>query len=113
MKTIIFLKRLLAVAGLIVYCSAPAQTGRPKALNKPVPRPDLILTLPDQPFAEEKTTSSVNSNVAANNRNENQVFTTKKIPVNVDCDMDVIQNTLDDIPLSNRIFGECDFHYHY
>ncbi len=113
MKTIIFLKRLLAVAGLIICCSAPAQTNRPKALNKPVPRPDLILTLSDQPFVEEKTTPPVNWNVAVKHNKENQVFTVKRVPVKVNCDMDVIQNTLVDAPLSDRIFGECDLHYHY
>jgi hypothetical protein len=115
MKTVIFLsiiKRIVGVTGIILLCSLPAHAGKPKTPDKPKPPANLILTLPDQWLADEKTNKPISMNVAAHN-NENQAFAAKKIPVNVKCDVDVIQNTVNDVPLSNRLFGECDLHYHY
>ncbi|MCK9394302.1 MAG: hypothetical protein M0Q44_01770 [Methylobacter sp.] len=121
MKVAVFLKMLLkaikrisGVAGFVLCCSIPAYAGTPKAFDKPAPAPNLILTLPDQWLAAEKSSPSITSNVLAHhNGNETQTFALKRKPVNVDCDMDVVQNTLGDAPLSNRFFGECDLHYHY
>lgn len=121
MKVAIFLKMLLSaikrmsgVAGFVLCCSMPAHAGNPKAFDKSGSHPDLILTLPDQWLAVEKANPSINLNmVTHNNNDETQASALKKIPVNVDCDMNVIQNTVGDVPLSNRVFGECDLHYHY
>lgn len=121
MKVAIFLKILwdaikgiLGVAGFVLCCSIPAHAGNSKAVDKSDPPPDLILTLPDQWLAAENVSSSISQNVAAHSNNtEPQATTQKKVPVNVDCDMDVIQNPVGDVPLSSQVFGECDLHYHY
>jgi len=108
------IKRMLGATGIILCCAIPAYAGSPKPLDKLAPPPDLILTLPDdQWLAEEKAKPLTNSNMAARNNNETQAFAVKKVPVNVKCDVDVIQNTVNEVPLSNRLFGECDLHYHY
>ncbi len=120
MKVAIFLKmllkaikRILGVAGFVLCCSITTYAGTPKAFGKPVSQ-NLILTLPDQWLAAEKASPSITSNVLVHhNSNETQTFALKRKPVNVDCDMDVVQNTLGDVSLSNRFFGECDLHYHY
>jgi len=121
MKVAIFLKMLLraikgilGVAGFVLCYSTPAYAGNSKAADKSDPPPDLILTLPDQWLAAEKVVPSINQNVATrSNSNETQATALKRVPVNVGCDMDVIQNTAGDVSLSKQLFGECDLHYHY
>ncbi len=120
MNMAIFLKKLLkvvnplpAVVALALCCSIPAHAGNPKPFDKYDPPTDLILTLPDQALAAEKTGDSLLRNAAAQNNNETQASALKTVPVNVNCNVDVIQNTVGDVPLSNRIFGECGLHYHY
>ncbi|MGZ4968782.1 MAG: hypothetical protein ACXV8O_00085 [Methylobacter sp.] len=116
MKAIILfniIKRVAGIIGIVLCCSLPAHAGKPKkAVDKPKAPVDLILTMPDQWLAEKNASPSVNLNMAAQN-NDNQAFTSKKAPVKVKCDVDVIQNTLSEVPLSNRLFGECDLHYRY
>ncbi len=122
MKVAIFLKmllnairRILGVVGFVLYSSIPVHADNPKAFDKSDPPSNLILTLPDQLPVAEKVNHSINNSVLAthNNSNEPQTPALKRTPVNVDCDMDVIQNTVGDASLSNRFFGECDLHYHY
>ncbi|MCX7091836.1 MAG: hypothetical protein NTY50_00065 [Methylobacter sp.] len=120
MEIVIFLKMLLSVAGRVLVgvsfvflCSLPAHAGSQKAFDKYDPPSDLILTLPDQEFRAEKSSPSINQNVAVRNNNETQTSALKSPPVKVRCNMDVIQNTLDDVPLSNRLFGKCGLQYHY
>ena len=122
MKVAIFLKtllnaikRILGGVGFVLCCSIPAHADNPKAFDKSDPPPDLILTLPDQWPVAEKVSQSINKSVVAthNNNNETQTPALKRTPVNVNCGMDVVQNTVGDASLSNRFFGECDLHYHY
>ncbi|MGZ4956618.1 MAG: hypothetical protein ACXV8Q_16040 [Methylobacter sp.] len=113
MKAVIFLKTLLRVTGFVLCCLMPAHAGSQKAFDQSDPPSDLILTLPDKWLADEKMNTLSSSDMSAHNNNEAQAFALKKTPVNVDCDVDVIQNAAGDIPLSNRLFGECDLHYHY
>ena len=120
MKMAIFLKalltaagRILAGAGFVLYCSMPAHAGSPKAFDKYDPPSDLILTLPDQELTTEKLSPSINQTVVTHNNNETQTSALKSPPVNVNCNMDVIQNTVGDVPLSNRLFGKCGLQYHY
>lgn len=105
------IKRTLVVAGVIFCCSTSAYAGKPKAFDKYDPPSDLILTLPDRLLVATKDSQSSNQNLMAINNNAIQTSTLKR--VNMDCDVNVIQNTLGDMPLTNRIFGECDLHYHY
>ncbi|MGZ5028675.1 MAG: hypothetical protein ACXWE9_13165 [Methylobacter sp.] len=116
MKAVIFysiIKRMTGAIGIILCCSLPAHAGKAKKMiDKPKTPVNLILTMPEQWLGEEKANQSVNLNMAAHN-NDNPAFTAQKVPVNVKCDVDVIQNTVNEVPLSNRLFGECDLHYHY
>lgn len=111
MKMAIFLKTILAV--IIVLCySMPVHAGPVKTFKKTAPPVKLILTLPNQWLAAEKTSGLMNAATRDSN-NEAQAFALKNKPVNVNCNMDVIQNTVGDAPLSNRLFGKCGLHYHY
>ncbi|MFA6051990.1 MAG: hypothetical protein WC762_05315 [Methylobacter sp.] len=119
MKVAIFLKmllnaikRILGVAGFVLCCSISAHAGNSKAFDKPDPPSHLVLTLSDQWLAEEKVSQPINRNAATRN-NETQTSALKRTHVNVDCDMDVIENTAADVPLSKQLFGQCDLHYHY
>jgi hypothetical protein len=122
MKVAIFLKmllnairRILGVVNFVLFCSIPAHADNPKAFDKSDPPSDLILTLPDQWPAAEKVSQSINKSMVMthNSNDEAQTPAVKRTPVNVDCDMDVLQNTVGDASLSNRFFGECDLHYRY
>jgi len=122
MKVAIFLKmllnairRILGVVGFVHFCSIPAHADNPKKFDKSDPPAELILTLPDQWPAAEKVSQSINKSVVAahNSNDETQVPPVKRVPVNVACDMDVVQNTVGDVSLSNRFYGECDLHFHY
>lgn len=120
MEIVIFLKMLLSVArrvlasvSFVFLCSLSAHADSRKAFDKYDPPSDLILTLPDQEFRAEKSSPSINQNIAVQNNNETQTSALKSPPVNVRCNMDVIQNTLGDVPLSNRLFGKCGLQYHY
>jgi hypothetical protein len=119
MKVAIFLNMLLnaikwvlGIAGFVLCCSIPAYAGNPKAFDKSDPPSHLILTLSDQWLAEEKVSQPINQGAVTRN-NETQTSALKRTPVNVDCDMDVIESTAGDVPLSKQLFGECDLHYHY
>lgn len=120
MKMAIFLKMLLRISkptlvivGVILYCSIPVYAGSPKAFDKYNPPSDLILTLPDQGLTQDKITPSISPNLIAHDNNETQTSALKSPPVNVNCNMDIIQNTVGDVPLSNRLFGKCGLQYHY
>lgn len=105
--------RILGVAGFILSCSIPAHAGDSKAFDKYDPPSDLILTLPDQWPTTEKVNQSINRSEAVHNNSENQTSALQRVPINMDCDINVVQNTAGDVPLSNRFFGECGLHYHY
>lgn len=74
---------------------------------------ELILTLHDQLLVETKTSLSSDQSQVTNNQNVIQTSAVKSKPVNVNCNVDAIQNTLGYAPLSSRVFGECGLHYHY
>jgi hypothetical protein len=118
MKVAIFLKMLLSaikilgVAGFVLCCSIPTHAGNPKAFDKSDSSSHLILTLSDQWLEAEKASQPINQSAATRN-NETQTSALKRTHVNVDCDMDVIENTAGDVPLSKQLFGQCDLHYHY
>jgi hypothetical protein len=104
---------MLIVVYVVFYLSIPAYAGKQKTFDKFDPPSDLILTLPYQMPFSDKTSQSDSKSMLATNHNINQTSAIKNVPVNVKCDVDVIQNTLTDVPLSSRIFGECGLHYHY
>jgi hypothetical protein len=104
---------MLMIFGFILYLSIPAYARKQKTFDKFDPPSDLILTLPDQMPVTDKASQSNSQSLLATNHNTSQTTAIKNVPVNVKCDVDVIQNTLTDVPLSSRIFGECGIHYHY
>ena len=107
------LKKMLLVVGVVLYLSESAQAGKQKSFDKYDPPSDLILTLPDLMPVTEKFTQPSAESLLAVNHSAIQSSAIKKAPVNLKCDVDVIQNTVVDVPLSSRIFGECGFNYHY
>jgi hypothetical protein len=120
MKATIFLEiffktiyRMLVIFGVVLYLSMPAHARKQKTFDKFDPPSDLILTLPDPMPVADKISQPSSQNLMATNHNATQTSAIKNVPVNVKCDVDVIQNTLTDVPLSSRIFGECGLHYHY
>jgi hypothetical protein len=120
MKVTIFLKillktinRMVGVVGVVFYLSIPAHAGKQKIFDKLPPPAKLILTLPDRILLTDNINQSDAQGFLKTNHNVTQTSAIKNDPVNVKCDVDVIQNTLTDVPLSSRIFGECGLHYHY
>ncbi|QWF69495.1 hypothetical protein KEF85_08875 [Methylomonas paludis] len=110
----------VAVVFMLVFHAAGAKSAPPKPA--PVNQVEvqapalqaapLILSLPD---TEIKTTDSIldmhsqqagdNLQLLAGNR--------KKAPVNLDCGMDLYQNSAPDVSLGSRLTGVCDLKYHY
>jgi hypothetical protein len=120
MKVAIFLKiffkninRIVGVIGVVIFLSIPAHAGKQKIFDEFDPPTDLIVTLPDPMLRVDKISQSDSQSLLKANHNVTQTSAVKNVPVNVKCDVDVIQNTLIDVPLSSRIFGECGLHYHY
>ncbi len=99
------------VIGIVVFCSIPAHAAKQKEFDKYDPPTDLVLTLPDPLLNTKKADLSTDQMPA--NYNAAQTSALKITPVNVDCNVDVIQNTLGDVSLSNRIYGKCGLHYQY
>ncbi len=107
------IKQIVGVVGVLLCCAMPAQAQVPKAFDQYNPPSDLVLTLPDPLLAEDKASTSSNQVQVTNDQNILQTSSIKSKPVNVDCDVDIIQNTLNNVPISSRVFGECGLHYHY
>ena len=107
------INQIVEVVGVLLCCAMPAQAQAPKAFDQYNPPSDLALTLPDPLLAEDKASTSSNQIQVTNDQNIMQTSSLKSKPVNVNCDVDVIQNTLNNVPISSRVFGECGFHYHY
>ena len=107
------IKQIVGVIGVLLCCAMPAQAKAPKAFDQYNPPSDLVLTLPDPLLVEDKASTSSNQVQVTNDLNIMQTSSLKSIPVNVDCDVYVIQNTLNNVPINSRVFGECGLHYHY
>lgn len=80
--------------------------------NKTHPAIDLKLDLSEKWKDPEAGIQAVN-NKNQYTGNEIQKSSLNRSPVKVNCNMDIIQNTLNDVPLSSRLFGECGLNYHY
>ena len=97
---------------LMVFHSVSAKSAPPKPKQNTTSQPALILTLPEQ-----IPSSGINglTNSASNAGIENQIIAEhhKKAPVDLDCDMNLLQNTSPDVSLTGRLSGECDVKYHY
>ena len=104
---------MLLVVGVVLYLSESAQAGKQKSFDKNDQPSDLILTLPDLMPVTEKISQPITESLLAVNHNAIQSSAIKKAPVNLKCDVDLIQNSVVDIPISSRIFGGCGFNYHY
>ncbi len=99
---------------VVMLCgSKPTYAGKQKAFDKYDPPSDLILALPDQLLITKKVSQLNDQKLVTDISNATQTASLKRIPVNVNCDVDVIQNILGDVPLASRIFGKCGLHYHY
>ena len=107
------IKQIVGVIGVLLCCAMPAQAKAPKAFDQYNPPSDLVLTLPDPLLVEDKASTSSDQVQVTNDQNIIQTASPKSKPVNVNCDVDVIQNTLNNAPISSRVFGECGLHYHY
>lgn len=107
------IKQIAGVVGVLLCCAMPAQAQAPKAIDQYNPPSDLVLTLPDPLLVEDNTSTSSSQVQVTTDQNILQTSSLKSKPVNVNCDVDVIQNTLNNVPISSRVFGECGFHYHY
>jgi hypothetical protein len=107
------IKQIGGVAGVLLCCAMPVQAQVPKTFAPYDPPSDLVLTLPDPLLAEAKASASSDQVQVTNDQNILQTSLPKSKPVNVNCDVDVIQNTLNNVPISSRVFGECGLHYHY
>jgi hypothetical protein len=107
------IKQIVGVIGVLLCCAMPAQAQDPKTFEQFDPPSDLVLTLPDPLLVEDKASTSSNQVQMTNDQNILQTSSLKSKPVNVNCDVDVIQNTLNNVPISSRVFGECGFNYHY
>jgi hypothetical protein len=107
------IKQIVGVIGVLLCCAMPAQAKAPKIFDQYNPPSDLVLTLPDPLLVEDNTSTSSDQVQVTNDQNILQTSSLKSKPVNVNCDVDVIQNTLNNVPISSRVFGECGLHYHY
>ena len=107
------IKQIAGVVGVLFCCAMPAQAQAPKATEQYNPPSDLVLTLPDPLLVEDNTSTSSSQVQVTTDQNILQTSSLKSKPVNVNCDVDVIQNTLNNVPISSRVFWECGLHYHY
>ena len=107
------IKQIAVVVGVLLCCAMPVQAKASKAFDRYNPPSDLVLTLPDPLLVEDKASTSSDQVQVTNDQNIIQTASPKSKPVNVNCDVDVIQNTLNNAPISSRVFGECGLHYHY
>ena len=107
------IKQIVGVVGVLLCCAMPAQAQAPKAFDQYNPPSDLVLTPPDPLLVEDNTNTSSDQVQVTRDQNILQTSSLKSKPVNVNCDVDVIQNTLNNVPISSRVFGECGLHYHY
>ena len=93
----------MGVVGALLCCAMPAQAKAPKAFDQYDPPSVLVLTLPDPLLVETKARTSSDQVETTNGQNIIQTASPKCRPVNVNCDVDIIQNTLNNVP--NRVVG--------
>lgn len=119
MKATDLLNKKLSKASLIAVCVmvfhvavAKSDAISPETFNK---SHGLILNLPAEDIKTEDSSWSTHSLAVMPKSRDNNIIASgsKKTPLNVDCGMDVYQNTGPDISLTSRLTGECDFKYHY
>ena len=104
------IKQIVGVIGVLLCYAMPAQAQALKAFDQYNPPSDLVLTLPNPLLVEDNTSTSNDQVQVTNDQNILQTSSLKSKPVNVNCDVDVIQNTLNNVPISSRVFGECGLH---
>ena len=108
------LRSACAIACLLVFHSVAAKSDAPppETFNE---SSELILTLPDNEIKGDEPVWSAHSFQIQNGGDGSQIMAggKKKTPLDVNCGMDVYQNTAPDVPLGNRLTGECDLKYHY
>ena len=98
--------------------AAKSEATSPESFNK---SSNLILDLPTDEFlspVERNGNTAIipNPQSFSQKRQENQQIIAsdkKKTPLNVDCGMDLYQNTAPEVSMTSRLTGECDFKYHY
>lgn len=101
---------------LLAFQSIPAKSNPPSTKTQPEQPRELILSLPSQDApVGGKPTWSENLRPLQNADDTNPIIAggKKKPAVNVDCGMDVYQNSGPDISLTSRLTGECDLKYRY
>jgi len=109
--------RILVVISVFFTFShaAEAKSDANKPVSSLAQSQQLILSLPEDEIKSENSGWTLNSDQKAISA-ENQQFVAggkKKRPLNLDCGMDVYQNTGPDISITSRLTGECDVKYHY
>jgi len=107
-RTVIAMACMAVFHSVAAYSDAPS----PETFNKSA---KLILNLPDEIIKTDNSTGSQYSFQTQNLGEAKQLIAgaKKNTPLNVDCGMDVYQNTGPDISLSSRLTGECDLKYKY
>jgi hypothetical protein len=107
-------------ASRVIYCSMLLALpfiahAAPPETDKLSQSSELILSLPDRAISSNDQNWLNTSLHPDDIGNSKQLIANnkKKLPVNLDCGMDLYQNTTPDTPLSSRLTGECDFKYHY
>lgn len=118
---ILLKQRIISTTGKILiyfYCllvlhvaNAKSETLSPEDFNK---SPSLDLNLPDDSL-KINSSAFLNPDGKKNLEGNEQILAggKKQKRLNLDCGMDVYSNAAPDVPLSNRLSGECDFKYKY
>lgn len=107
-------KNRLVLAGIMFVLLNSNVLSDPKPAKKtPIEteHPALDLQLHDDLLNEDENPFQSSQN----EQQPEQILTTKgrKRPLNVDCGMDMNPYTPSDAALTQRLSGECDFHYQY
>ncbi|TPQ25817.1 hypothetical protein [Methylomonas koyamae] len=112
MKILLVARPAKLLAVIAVFAVWPGTTGATPTAT-PESRPELILSMPSDRWLDERPAQS--GPTLADNREQNLIGSRKsrKSNVDVDCNMDLNQNTLGTAPLSERLGGNCEFGYHY
>lgn len=105
----------ITLAALLCMLTSPTMAASPSRAPAPAkenlkPRPELVLTLPDQWLATDNNPLPPSSNSDSFSINP---AGRKQRAVKVDCAMDANPLTTYDNSLSNRWQGECNLGYRY
>lgn len=110
----------IALVCLLTFHAVAAKSEAPvsKSATKTKPPINLILDLPDNFVSSKDYNPQIlpNTPYFGQKNNDNQQLIAgdkKKRSLNVDCGMDMYQNSAPEVPMSSRLTGECDFKYHY